>query len=284
MKATFIIGNGFDLALGLPTRYADFIQSEFYKELIDNSNELAKHIMGQSTESNWSGIEDDLEKYIERNIYESYKKYTDNVAGDGSKKLDQLINNFDKNYQEIKKSLFNYLESLKVNPRSNPKKIQNFFNNKINSYKNLDVYNFNYTSFFNCFYSNEKINHIHVHGCIEAEINSIIFGVKNHQGIGKEFSFIKKEMHANYGTNFGQNKYIQDSIKENESIYFFGFSFGVQDSKIIRDIFAEDLSYKNITLISNTDNSIQNMKANINDIIGNNKFDTISHKLKAEIL
>jgi hypothetical protein len=94
----------------------------------------------------------------------------------------------------------------------------------------------------------------------------------------------KKEMHANYGTNFGQSKYIQDSINENESIYFFGFSFGGQDSKIIRDIFAEDLTNKKISLISNSDVSIQNMKANINDIIGNSKFDTISHKLKAEIL
>jgi hypothetical protein len=285
MKATFIIGNGFDLALGMATSYNDFIQSNEFERLINKTNKLADYIKKNNTNPNWNGIENDLEIYVEREILEKHNKYAKEVAGDLSKELQNIINKFKEEYTEIKESLFNYLFSLKKNPRTNPNKLKKFMDSKIIEYNNLKVYNFNYTPFFDYFYPNEKIKHFHVHGSLEKEINNIIFGIKNNPKIDKKFSFIKKEMHADYGAEFIEdNMYIQNSIKESDSIYFYGFSFGKQDSKIIQDIFSESLLQKKITLIAHNNEAITDMKANLNEIISDNKFNTLSHKLIKQII
>ncbi|ALU75278.1 hypothetical protein F7642_10905 [Tenacibaculum finnmarkense genomovar ulcerans] len=55
-----IIGNGFDLSIGLKTSYSDFIKSIEFQELLKNENLLAKHLNGIHTLQNWIDIENEL--------------------------------------------------------------------------------------------------------------------------------------------------------------------------------------------------------------------------------
>ncbi len=61
-----IIGNGFDLDLGLATRYSDFAsKSDFFNVFFLNS-ELNRHLQNASTNEKWLDMELELEKYAQR--------------------------------------------------------------------------------------------------------------------------------------------------------------------------------------------------------------------------
>ena len=42
-KVVLVLGNGFDLDLGLPTGYSDFLQSPFFYEFLNSVNILKYH-------------------------------------------------------------------------------------------------------------------------------------------------------------------------------------------------------------------------------------------------
>ena len=56
-----IIGNGFDLNLGLKTSYQDFLQSTCL-EKINPQNSLAKHFSNQKQLKNWVDVEESIEE------------------------------------------------------------------------------------------------------------------------------------------------------------------------------------------------------------------------------
>lgn len=58
-----IIGNGFDLNLGLKTSYKDFIQSNHFKTLLKNKNSMAEYFNEKSELNNWVDIEKEITKY-----------------------------------------------------------------------------------------------------------------------------------------------------------------------------------------------------------------------------
>ena len=58
-----IIGNGFDLNLGLKTSYQNFIASHVFKNLVDGNNQLCKYLNNQNELNRWIDIENELKKY-----------------------------------------------------------------------------------------------------------------------------------------------------------------------------------------------------------------------------
>lgn len=63
MSHVFIIGNGFDLNLGLDTSYKDFIESSFFtRNLGENGLSLFNHL-NEVSKSNWIDIEKELAIY-----------------------------------------------------------------------------------------------------------------------------------------------------------------------------------------------------------------------------
>ena len=55
-----VIGNGFDLDLGLPTKYSDFIKSLCFDELCEKDNKLANHLREVHDVKNWIDVEEEL--------------------------------------------------------------------------------------------------------------------------------------------------------------------------------------------------------------------------------
>ena len=72
-KTVLVIGNGFDIDLGLPTSFSDFAKSKEWKDLtekLDTSfwkkekhNSLLGELLNASRTSNWFDIEEELYKY-----------------------------------------------------------------------------------------------------------------------------------------------------------------------------------------------------------------------------
>ena len=58
-----VIGNGFDLNLGLPTSYQDFIKSPQFQRLLQTDNHLYTYLKDKYHLQNWVDIENELQKY-----------------------------------------------------------------------------------------------------------------------------------------------------------------------------------------------------------------------------
>lgn len=68
-----ILGNGFDLDLGLDTRYSDFAKSQQWKELYKefkhtNKDNLAGFLKEKANEDKWFSIEESLAEYAKKKI------------------------------------------------------------------------------------------------------------------------------------------------------------------------------------------------------------------------
>ena len=61
MRNLLIIGNGFDIDLGLKTKYSDFIESNCFDE---NKNNLFKSIYRSYKNMNWIDLENELKNML----------------------------------------------------------------------------------------------------------------------------------------------------------------------------------------------------------------------------
>lgn len=62
-KTLLIVGNGYDLACGYATSYNDFIDSNNFKELIENNSNLCKYIKNKRGIQGWADVEEELYNY-----------------------------------------------------------------------------------------------------------------------------------------------------------------------------------------------------------------------------
>lgn len=125
MKSVIYLGNGFDIALGLKTRYSQFISSVFFQKLL-GKNKLAEYISFMNKEYNWSDVEEMLYEYSrdlgcgneEKN--EKFKKehydismalqeyISDDSTNTGNNKLNKLIISWLNNVEVLRVCSFNY--------------------------------------------------------------------------------------------------------------------------------------------------------------------------------
>lgn len=234
-----IIGNGFDIDLGLKTRYSDFIKSEYYpvKEEIPfdygyttiKEYSLLQYLKSSSSDSNWIGIEASLLEYI--NIKTSVDQ--EEIEGTNSyRKIKYLAdkNNIQKDFETLRQSLISYLNSISfdnINRSSTAARLLDLFANKI-----VTILSYNYTDL------NKIMNKlglktrsfIQVHGKLEDK--SIIIGVQDDVEIPDNANFIIKS-HSEYYRSCA----VRDKLEEANHIIFFGHSLGETDYHYFRDFF-----------------------------------------------
>lgn len=171
IKNVFVIGNGFDLSLGLPTSYADFLKSDLFTKHVESS-ELFRHIQEKSNLEKWVDIEAEL-----ANI---------SIKGNNN-------GNFLHDYKCLCDSLSNYIESIdtyNINRDSPAYKLLNSYYEPSNSY----IANFNYTNTIQLILKelsietkeiNESVHHTHG----ECRNRNIIFGVNDRARIHPDHVF-----------------------------------------------------------------------------------------------
>jgi len=201
-----IIGNGFDLNLGLKTSYKDFIGSEFFTRNLEDSNlPLFKHLE-EVNKTNWIDIEKELESYSKSEV-ETYAFLLE------YKKLCEELKSYIKSIEladvDQKSHAYRLLENIKG---------EQFF-----------ILNFNYTNSVEVILNSlgvpkYKIDEsiIHVHGSVKQD--DIIFGVDEGASINNEHSFLRKTSSSLY-----DGEQVREALNGFECLSIFGHSLGESD-------------------------------------------------------
>ena len=74
-QSALIIGNGFDLSLGLSTSYMDFVNSDEFQILLNMQNQLAIYLKVNAELQNWIDIENELKLYSKNEDNAKLMKY-----------------------------------------------------------------------------------------------------------------------------------------------------------------------------------------------------------------
>lgn len=264
MNILYLIGNGFDLNLGLNTKLSNVVE-KIIEEEIDNTETLKlKENLIKHKDLWWSDFELQLGQYTKKFNSETITSY-DNQYNYFVKKI---INLFRKQENRI-----DYQDNISFIATSFMKHIAAFYNylpdtsrqivintmKKINEDENMyyDFITFNYTSvldnFIKCslveynknnystpipikskkvtFHILRKI--IHIHGTLE---NGLVLGIDNTEQIAnkqlaKNISFIPRIVKLETIKALGQNSAIEakELIDNSKIIIAFGLSIGITD-------------------------------------------------------
>lgn len=241
-----IIGNGFDLNVGLKTGYNHYLETV---SLPNNPLFLELQVRNKV---NWVDIEKELEDCANNRIHKlkDFKLSTQDF--EFTRKSDFIQH---EDYVELKNSLKEYLSNQQI-----PNKINNFINrSSINLlYKlldreeiNLTVLNFNYTNTVKTIItiiSNDfipesvriksySINYISVHGKLE---KNIVFGIDDKSIVDREYVYLHKSFDNNTTT-----VNISKLLEDHEEVIFYGYSLGITDSSYFDDYFKKICLHNN---------------------------------------
>lgn len=268
MYNLIIIGNGFDLAHGLGTRYTDFIEDVinsqtkkdgYYPDLVsfkyreptnesgydylknyyntlekknqfEFHNPLFKSIFKLSVFSNWSDIE------------RLYFLELNKIATNDSLKLYNTPHALNQDFDLIKECLELYLSKDEFKSVSLMSSFSRFFN-KLNPSSSI-ILDFNYTNLVKSYIHSNEFTHIKIHGEINNPKNPIIFGYAATQS---ESDLLLDTGEKEYFRNIKRYNYKESSNEHllNEQIQKFGdicvsnfgHSCGISDSLILYQIF-----------------------------------------------
>ncbi|WP_276766743.1 bacteriophage abortive infection AbiH family protein [Gemella morbillorum] len=259
MKNLFIIGNGFDLAHKLPTRYSDFknyLTKKFPsadtkyvyvpESTIDqdgnevyNKTEVVSFLLKIISEiegNEWNNLETTL-GMIEYDDYFSLFELRDD-----NKEYHTVYNNEDtaKNIlgavYMIKEFFSDWIKEVDITDAQPYIKMKNLFDN----YNALFI-NFNYTETLEKIYGIKDVCHIH-----GTQGSDIIFGhgstsnfdyyEQNFTGAEEYMEELQNSLKKDTKQAIEKHKYFFDKLSEVERIYSYGFSFSDVDLVYIEEI------------------------------------------------
>lgn len=230
-----ILGNGFDLDLGLNTSYKAFIDEMYLNQHPESTNTLIDSMIEEYKEANWIDIELFLRNYAlsyekkdiekNRNIELEYRKLCND------------LNTFMVQYKYLDDKK-NYLGEYIYNIGTISSKLLEWISNQPNS----RVYSFNYTNMNDVARSLNKqqnlnikdfdIRYIHGETCssYNGRIAPIILGIDDVK-VKDEFKCMIKSTHSSY------NNGIMSDLPKATYVVFFGFGMGQTDHPYFRDFF-----------------------------------------------
>lgn len=214
-----IIGNGFDLNLGLKTSYTNFVNGNEFKSLLNTDNFLADYLSNKHDLQNWIDVENELKEYS------------------NSQNNLEAINNFENDFVSVSKALKIYLDNISYdNLNKSSYSYQLLEKIKDNDFLLLD---FNYTRTTRTILTELGISqmdieerHIKIHGSVED--GEIIFGIEDGATIKPQHVFLRKA----YNQGFKAINVI-DNLKNLKELYIIGHSLGETDHMYFKDFFAK---------------------------------------------
>ena len=259
-----IIGNGFDLDLGLNTRYSDFANSKFWpfrNRICGMGGYLNRHKKADK----WFDLEDSMAKYcskpyltilpqplrtqIERNDKIDDDTLVNRLSDYLSSELDRVLNGELFSKDSVAASLLKSICTTIV-PGT--------------------IYTFNYTdlkTIASALGSDVEVgcNPHYVHGRLID--HSIIIGFNERPEIKEAYKYCVKSHRVKYSTTT-----LFNSLENYDSIIFFGLSFGDIDSVYFSDFFNKivngNLFDKYIRIVTKDDKSRQSIFSNLKRMTG----------------
>lgn len=294
----FIIGNGFDLDLGLPTKYSDFAKSSFWPKASPRtgSNVSTENIRLASS-TNPILLEHYLEKKRNLNTWFDLENelllYSQIENKSNGKESSSFIEKNIAYYTKLQNSLCEYIISIEGNDTNKESTAFKVLKSIINNEYFEQIYSFNYTDLNKIAQSlglYNHINYIHIHGKVED--GSIILGVDDSELRPGYEQFHKSSSH------YYRSHDIYNALANAQEIVIFGLSFGNIDYSYF-DRFFTSLSdgdsiseekKKNITIFTKDDNSrlsiigkLREMKIGIQRLYAQSHFQIICTEEKKDI-
>lgn len=288
-KTIVILGNGFDLDLGLATSYHQFVDSDVFKSYMqlepnggkveyDNGYTrnygLMRHIQEVRQRNNWVDLELLLVNYARKTRIETRIEYnivnSMNVSDSNKKKM----------YDLLVCALSKYLKSISydsINLDSRSSKLYKDMSECVG----VEVWTFNYTNLNKlCQKLNVeqmRCNVSYVHGSLEN--HNIILGFHNNAEVDSSYSYMKKMENPSH-----QFSGYRTKLEEADNIIFFGHSLGETDKDYFQGWLngLADGSVKrnqNIIIYTKDEESIKQINMRINDLTGNRLNDIKSRCL-----
>lgn len=219
-KVVFVIGNGFDLNLGLKTSYKNYMDSDCFKDCAkihsylptdcDGVNLFDYLIEKGRDKENWIDLEKELADFV---ISQTEQKLE---AGE----LEEIT------FSALKDNLCTYVKNIKheINPDSIAFKLLKILN--LNPF--IDIISFNYTDLNRLETINATIHY--VHGTLSD--NSIILGFQDALDIDPSYAFMIKTFSQHY-----KSHNVREKLLDADEIIFFGHSLGEVDYHYFEDLF-----------------------------------------------
>lgn len=239
-KTVLIVGNGFDLSLKYPTSYSDFMESQYFTNLVSKNNIcLAQYLnYKRKNNGNWIDIEKELSVYAD--ILKSEPSIQLRMPQEliHGKKTADILQSFREEFIQLCTALKEYLNEIEnaeqFNEGYNKSHAYELVREIIHERKLCYVVSFNYTSFIG-----KMINKIN-HNCTDFRIrqihsslkNDIVFGVQDSMELQREHVFLYKS-HNKYQDVRGLPQILENADK----IIFFGYSLGETDHSYFDDFF-----------------------------------------------
>lgn len=249
MNIVYIIGNGFDINVGMKTRYTDFYQ---HYKLIESKTSLISNLKKEISKNiiNWSDLELAFGKYTTNlnsitEFDEVYEDIVDNLAD----YLNNIEEKFDASSVNLKKLYENICRPESLLSNEDIQEISAYKNNWPNENWNVDVITLNYTTTLEKIlgeniipiqiggHHSHKIilrNIQHVHGYTD---NRTIMGVNDISQIEqKEFHENQEILEALIKTKCNRvqrhniDKLCESFINKSQIICIFGSSIGDTDN------------------------------------------------------
>lgn len=217
-----IIGNGFDLDLGLKTRYSDFAKSEYWpKKDFYFENNLQKAMSDAACKDAWFDLEQVLADYAATQDGDAFTPQSPYCYEDKNF-FNQLTNNLTLYLHNEQKTCTIQKDSIAA------KVLRSVVNNGYFS----SIYSFNYTdiSYLASKLGIQVNKYEHVHGCLKD--SSIILGVDDKVDLRKGYSFLYKTFNKSYTSH-----HIQYDLQEADEVVFFGHSLGPNDYHYFEQFF-----------------------------------------------
>lgn len=242
-----IIGNGFDLDLGLKTGYSDFLKSEFFTKNLDimydqNNINLFNYLENQKNIKGWIDVEKELADLASREP-DFHNRYINKTDGKLAVCSDREVQTF----QQLRLALHNYLDNISYDIRKDSLalRVLDIVNS---SFVSANIVTFNYTPLqkLTPFLRENKIAVpiSYIHGSLRDndilnDDTSIILGFQDDIEIDDSYCFMIKS-HSPYYTS----KHIKRKLLEADEVIFFGHSLGSTDYPYFADFFKEQCAEK----------------------------------------
>lgn len=215
-----VIGNGFDLSLGLKTSYGDFMGNlKYYVSSIYNSKILT-YLFERVQKEKWIDIENELKNYT-------------NICG-----YDEVYHIFKNDYKFLCRLLCQYLSDVIEKSKDKELKAPPQLINALNQTESngLFILNFNYTDTVHTLFGDKPtfpvIKH-HIHGSLKDGEN-IVFGVEDGYKLNSKYSFLYKSHNRVLNVN-----HLNERFEDAKHILFYGYSLGQTDHSYFEDFFRE---------------------------------------------
>lgn len=252
-RGIIILGNGFDLDLGLQTSYSDFAKSEFWQDLMadnnhsTNSQRLLGYLKGKYDVEKWIDIEAALLEYA----LDKTENHRISNAEEDKEDYKQLC-------QALKQYLIEQQNDYVPSAISVARGLMGSFKSITNASK---LYSFNYTQLD---VLAQKLNirmdydAVHIHGSLMDEGN-LILGIDTNKTIDERYSFLYKTQNRQY-----RHTDILKDLRDKDEYIFFGHSLNGMDYSYFSSLFGQlsnnSLSTSRLTIIAKNEDDENRFK------------------------